>query len=376
MDLGYSIPMDNVQLPEEPMSTGVIVLIICCLLCLCSSGSSYYALSSEAKKLAGEGDSEALCKKSKLNPFPFNPDKYVCPYGRGVACSLFEENEYNILWCPFNYALVGDEPEGSRSKILKLMTTMKSSKSDVFNSQYFIERDFRKPANIYCSVDMTSCQDFMPDINLGFEPNSNRFISIKSGDLIKLSSSQEVDKQGKSYTDYYAYVIYDLIVTFSVGVGLNSAASDQADDGESIPIKITNLRELKREFANMERYFRANYTNTKALCEQEKPPYNFTCNNLAKKYREPKTTPEQNILQKYSLVCFFYRLNDLGSLVKLFQNTFVKYIDDEIWTQYLEEIKQKINNGTSITMFEYIMYLTLMNHLEDKNLKFIFYKKD
>jgi hypothetical protein len=376
MDLGYGMPMENAKLPEEPMSISLILLIVCCVLCLSSSGTSYYLLSSESKKLASEGDTEALCKKSKLNVFPMNPDKYVCPYGRGGACSLFEEGEYNLLWCPFNYALVGDEPEGSRSKILNLMMTMKSSKSDVFNSQYFIERDFRKPANIYCDVSMQSCQDVMPDVNTDFKPNSNRFISIKSGDLIKLSSSEEIGKDGKPYTDYYAYIIYDLIVTFSIGVSLGKAGDAAEDNGENIPIKVTNLRELKKELANMEKYFRSNFTNTKTLCAGETPPYNFKCDKLEKKYREPKTTPEQNILQKYSLVCFFYRLTDLGSLVKLFQNTFVKEIDNEIWEQYLGEIKGKINGGTSITMFEFMMYLTLTNYLEDKNLKFIFYKKD
>ena len=368
MDLGYDmIPMDNFQLPEEPMSTGVIILILCCLLCLCSSGSSYYSLSSEAKKLAGADDSAC----NSFTVFPLDSKKYMCPYGRQVACSKYQEGEYNNLLCPFNYAFIADDPEGTRDKNIKLITKMRAKKKDIFNSQYFVERDLRKPASIFCSVDMKSCQDLEPELNTDFKANSNRFINITSGDLIKLSSSQEVDKQGNPYTDYYAYVAYDIIVTFPLGVGLAKSNTND-DSGENIPINVTDLVSLKKEFANMEKYFQASFKATKSLSNMEKPPYNFKCDNLERMYRVPKTAKEQAILQKYSLVCFFYNLEDLGSLVKLFQETFVKDIDRNIWEGYLSELKTKITK--QVTMFEFIMYLTLMNYLEEKNVKFTFFK--
>jgi len=362
-----SIPMDNMELPDEPISTGVIVLIICCLLCLCSSGSSYYSLSSEAKKLAGTDDSAC----NSFTVFPLDTKKYMCPYGRQVACTQYKEGGYNNLLCPFNYAFIADDPEGTKSKNIKLIKKMRAKKKDIFNSQYFVEKDLRTPVSIFCSIDMKSCQDLEPDLNTGFEANSNKYINITSGDLIKLSSSQEVDNQGKSYTDYYAYVAYDIIVTFPLGVGLSK--SNMSDDsGENIPINITDLVSLKKEFANMEKYFQSTFKSTKSLAKMEKPPYDFKCDNLERMYRVPKTSKEQTILQKYSLVCFFYNLEDLGSLVKLFQETFVKDIDRHIWEAYLSELKSKINR--QVTMFEFIMYLSLMNYLEGKNLKFTFFK--
>lgn len=363
--------MDNSIKPsDDSMSMGLIILIVCCVLCLSSSSSSYYFLSSESSKLSGTDDSK--CKS--FTPFPLDNEKYMCPYGREVACTQFEENGYNKLLCPFNYALIADEPEGSRKKILKLLTSMNHSKEDIFNSQYFVKRDVRKPVSIFCSLDMSSCQDMKPELNTGFEANSNRYINITSGDLIKISSTDEIDNQGKPYKDYYAYVAYDIIVTFPLGVGLSKQQDPEDDSGENMPIYINDLVSLKKEFANMEKFFQASFKSTRSLSLRENPPYDFKCDNLERKYRVPKTTPEQNILQKYSLVCFFYNLDDLGALTKLFQETFVKDIDRNVWMEYLNELNTKINNGR-VTMFEFIMYLTLTNYLEDKDLKFIFYKK-
>ena len=87
--------------------------------------------------------------------------------------------------------------------------------------------------------------------------------------------------------------------------------------------------------------------------------------------RKPRNARDSKDGQKFSTLCFFYDKYDIGSLISLLQDILFKIINKSILEEYLIELQTKINNNNTITVFEYIMYIGLINYIrEDSKYKF------
>jgi hypothetical protein len=391
----------------------IFIILICCILTSSLSSSIIiYYWNDEVQKLQSLGKTAAdNCKNNNNLLFKLD-NKNLCPYGRN-ACADFKNAKYSEWYCPLNYNFVIDVPKGTRDKIINSIFQFNANSDDIFNSAYFIKKDVRRTVFLFCNKNINSIQDMYPTINLDSidKPNNNKFINIKSGDLIKISKSTEVDSFGIKYDSYYIYIIYDLIITLPISIGLGVG---KGGTNEGQPIIINSLLDLKKAFAKMERSFQVSLNDEELIVKKEeaKPIYvtsgstsktvvdgvehkdvtsttrqvnvgatidvtevkyiTTTCDNVPLRIRQPKNKKDTNDGQKYSTLCFFYEKNDIGSIISLLHDILFKIIDKSILNEYFTELQTKINNNNTIIIFEYIMYIGLINYLrEDSKYKFV-----
>lgn len=335
-------------------------------MCSLSSSSVAYYWYDEVQKLKSEGDTAIYNCKINNNLLFRKDNTKACAYGRN-ACEDLKDNGYSELLCPLNYNFIIDEPKGTRNNIINSILQFNSRPEDIFNSMYFIKKDLRKPVFLYSEQNISKIQDIYPVINLDSndKPNDNKLINVKSGDLIKISKSSEVDLDGKRYNSYYLYAIYDLIVTLptSINMGLKNV-----DNNSGTPIIINSLLDFKTACAKMERSFQISLDDEKLIQEDN----SLSCDNVPRDIRQPKNFANSKKSNKYSTLCFFYEKSDIGSLCDLLQDILIKYINKSILEEYLSELKTKITKNITITIFEYIIYIILVNYLrENSNYKFV-----
>jgi len=390
----------------------IVILLLCCIItCSISSSIIIFYWYDEVQKLKSVGETAIQhCKNNNNLLFRIDNTK-LCPYGRN-ACEILKDAKYSEWFCPLNYNFVVDDPPGTRNKIQNAIFTFSANSDDVFNSVYFNKKDTRKTVFLFCNNNISSIQNIYPTINLDSttKPNDNKFINVKPGDLIKISKSAEVDAFDKKYDSYYLYVVYDLIVTLpiSISIGLGKGG---ANTGQ--PIIIDSLLDLKKAFAKMERSFQVSLTDeeTNVKTVDAKPIYvesssssksvidgvetknqqseikqinkgstvqeteivytTTSCDNVPLRIRKPRNARDSKDGQKFSTLCFFYDKYDIGSLISLLQDILFKIINKSILEEYLIELQTKINNNNTITVFEYIMYIGLINYIrEDSKYKF------
>jgi hypothetical protein len=385
----------------------IFIILLCCILScsLSSSSNIVYFWYDEVKKMKSEGETAIdNCKKNDNLLFRQNKT-YSCAYGRN-ACAVFTDNGYSDFLCPLNYNFIADNPKGTKQRIINNILQFKSIPEEIFNSMYFIKKDLRQTIILYCNNNISKLQNFYP------KSNTNNFINVKSGDLIKISKSSEVDNNGKKYDSYYLYLVYDLIITLPTGINIGLGKLDK-NSGESIIIN--SLSDLKKAFAKMENSFQTSLSDEIYNIKQEEnqPTYvtnvtttrsgendkiteerkvttqkinvqgtkdvivtdivTISCDDVPYRIRQPKTKKDSNDAYKYSTLCFFYEKTDIGTIISLLQDILLKVINKSILTQYLTELQTKIKNNNTITIFEYVMYMALVNYiLENNNYKFIF----
>jgi len=398
----------------------IVILLLCCIItCSISSSTIAFYWYDEVQKLKSVGETAIQHCKNNNNLLFRIDNTRLCPYGRD-ACKMFRDAGFSDLYCPLNYNFVIDDPKGFRNTTINSILQFNNKSEDIFNSIYFIKKDLRTPVYLYVYQNISKIQDIYPAINVNSAdtPNNNKFINVKSGDLIKISKSSEVDASGKKYDSYYLYVIYDLIITLPIGINLGLNKGDK-NSGE--PIVIKSLLDLKKAFAKMESSFQVSLVDEELSIKkvEDKPIYvtavessyctestingeykkeclpntpsekrqinegssteiiettytTTSCDNVPLRLRQPKTVKDSKDANKYSAVCFFYEKNDIGTLISLLGDILIKYIDKSILNDYLEELKNKIKSNITITIFEYIMYIGLVNYLlENSNYKFV-----
>lgn len=261
---------------------------------------------------SNEGD--ALSKKDAGNlcdNFDKNA-KYVCPYGRN-ACKLHNENGYSNIYCPFNYALIADKPVGTRQKIMSSIFNGSVKKEDIYNENYFIKKEDRILKQITYDLDNNKCEDI----------NTGNFVNLYNDGLIEKSRYSGVNKS-------YIYVSYKLFVDFNINI-------------LSGGLKIDTLDDLNKEFNNIKETL-------------------ISCENVLYKERES---------EKYKMDCLFYDTFDIPVISDTFIETFIPAISRDILVSYYASIKLKIQLLNKVSLFEYVMYITLENYLNDRNYKYI-----
>lgn len=364
-DLGNFGNSDFGDITVDEDSNIALYIVLFCIICsLCISSSSSGMWYNEVQNLSDPNvDSKIVCKS--YTPFPYNSAIYDCPYN-GRSC----EGHKNKTLCPLNIALVNDDPEGSRSKIIKLMTSFNASNEDIFNMSYFNKTDFRTPVFLYGTEDFTGLQDCERDFNTsGFKPNNNRYIKIVSdSNLIVLSKSTEKD----NVTSYYMYVVYDLIITLTKSISLPPDV-----DGAVV---INSLDDFYKVINSTRDYFKTSIEEE--AINQASPTKNniknFSCENVSLYVRTGgskgiKREKDDKISATYGQgLCFFYdysnnKIENICSILLII----IKAIDVKIMQQYFNIIKIK----NTMTAFEYFMYITLNNYLNyDNKFKYIFLK--
>lgn len=297
------------------MDIVILLLIICILSCSIPSSVIAFYWYDEVVKLQLTGDeAQQSCKKNDNLLFR-RSNKYLCQYDKN-ACDDILNEKYSPLFCPLNPLFVKDSPLGNRSKVINSILTFSSKWEDVFNPVYFQEKDLRKGVVIYTNDNLSKIQNIYPTLNIApvTGPNNNKFINIKSGDLIKISYSIETDSNNKQYKDYYIYAIYNLIVTLpiSIGLGANSSSITTTDAGE--PIVINSLKSLKIAFSKMESGFNGDLNDQNALIQIA---------NEEKKRRDPNA--KDNTLINCDNVSRDVRKNNTKKQMKMLENT-VHYV--------------------------------------------------
>ena len=290
------------------MISSVLCILITVVLLSCSCSGILAYFSNEGNKLSKK-DAGDLCDNFDVN------SKFLCPYGRN-ACKLHEENGYSDIYCPFNYALVADKPLGTRQKILSSVFNGTIKKEDIYNENYFIEKQTKVIKEIKCDFTNKLCEDI----------NTGKFINIYNDGLIELS---EYNYEESDVIKLYVYASYKLFVDFNISIL----------SGE---LKINSLDDLNRGFNNVKQ--------------------TLGCENVL--YREREN-------DKYKTQCLFYGISDLPVISETFTKTFIPAIPRDVLVSYFASVKLKIQLLNKLSLFEFVMYMTLENYLNNRNYKYV-----
>lgn len=291
------------------------LLIICCV-CFCvilcsSSGVSAY-FSNEGNSLSKTEPGNLCDNYNKNNKDSLHP--YVCPYGRD-ACKLHTNDGYSTIFCPFNYALVADKPSGTRSRTITSILDRTATKEDIYNENYFIKKDDRKIKQINYNKTSNSFSDITAS------SNSDSLINVYNNGLINMSLYDTGDQ--------YIYVSYKLLIDFNVSLSTQSLQINTLDDFNTI------LNTLKND---------------------------ISCDNLIKK----------NIGNDiYKTQCLFYNVGNIPDISDTFIKTFIPIISKDILVSYFAALKLKLSVQNKLSLFEYVMYISLENYLNNRNWKYL-----
>ena len=168
-------------------------------------------------------------------------------------------------------------------------------------------------------------------------PVDNKVIMLIEGPIFKISSSTEQDSFKNETINYYIIAPYVFLVDAILSIA----------SGEKV---INSLQDLLDFFNDMDKkYILENTIPDKCIQvpiktrEEAKAPYNTTC-------------------------IFFPGLNKIDAIAKIFEKTFLIYLSNQVLTDYFSMVNDKINQvSPSLTILEYIMYLSLLNKIKNSN---------
>lgn len=206
----------------------------------------------------------------------------------------------------------------------KINTNTNTNTVDSNNTKEFINKTVVKGESLELSCEVKS--DLFTCIN----PINFKNIKLSSGEILKISFSNEQDSFGKKTTDYYIIVPYIFMVDFFIAISSNEIKFTTLDDF------LLKIRQIDTEYEN-----------------------NKMCLNLLLKTRSEAKPP-------VNTTCFFFNFTNLGSLVKIFEKSLIKYIPVNIIKDYYTKIENKIKNNEIISIFEYVMYVSSLNTINSK----------
>ena len=175
------------------------------------------------------------------------------------------------------------------------------------------------------------------------ESSTDTYITITEGEIIKISFSEEKEKGSnpKTNLDYYLILPYVFTVNYAVSLGT----------GE---IVINTLDDLLNSFKKVERDYNSGNTipgkclKVKSETRAEsKPPYNETC------------------------LFFDMGFSKIRAITDLITDVYIPFIPVQVLNDYYSLLSSKIKNTNSLSIFEYVMYLTLLNKVKQKNYNYV-----
>jgi hypothetical protein len=209
------------------------------------------------------------------------------------------------------------------SNKIPLIKNTNTNTVDTKNTKEFINKTVIKGDSLELSCEIKS------DLFTCSHPINYKNIKLSSGEILKISFSNEQDSFGKKTTDYYIIVPYIFIVDFFIALSSNEIKFNTLDDF------LLKIQQIDTEYEN-----------------------NKMCLNLQLKTRGESKPP-------VNTTCIFFNFTNLGSLVKIFEKSLIKYIPVNILKDYYNKIDIKIKNG-QVTIFEYVMYISSLNTINNK----------
>lgn len=169
-------------------------------------------------------------------------------------------------------------------------------------------------------------------------PESSDYIKITTGDIIKISSSRETQRgSGKVRVDYYLMVPYVFFVDYSISLATQE-------------IVINTLADLLSSFQSVEK----NYNKNNNIADK--------CLNVSLDTRNKSDFP-------YNQTCLFFDtgFSKMKSIVQTIIKTQFPYIPKNVLNDYYNYILSKVKQTKTLSIFEYIMYLGLLNYPINKS---------
>jgi hypothetical protein len=171
--------------------------------------------------------------------------------------------------------------------------------------------------------------------------NLDKNITITDGPIFKISNSVEIDNFNKSTTDYYIIVPFVFIVDYIVSISTKE-------------IVINSLNDFTKSLDDVER----NYNNTNTIPGK--------CLNIPLKIRTESKAP-------YNTTCIFFDngFGKISALSNIIEKSLLPALPDNVLNDYFNLTSNKINTISILTIFEYVMYLALLNKVKNKNNKYL-----
>lgn len=185
-----------------------------------------------------------------------------------------------------------------------------------------------------------SCSN--PEYNPPSFPTKN--INIVSDKIIKISFSKETNSFGKDQFYYYFVVPYVFTVDFFVDLNLKNIIINSLDE---LLIALDNV-DSKFNQQLIDKNIQDKCLNLTRLARGEsKPPYNVTC------------------------IFFPGGFTTIKSLSDLMNKSFLPALNTTVQLDYFNYILNKIQTTNTLSIFEYIIYLSLLNSLKLKNYNYV-----
>lgn len=161
------------------------------------------------------------------------------------------------------------------------------------------------------------------------DPSNTKIITLTDGPIFKISYSNQTDSFDKVTKNYYILAPY----VFMVNTGVSLATKE---------ISINSLQDLLALFDKIDNQY---------VAENKIPD---KCLNVPIGLRNTNT---------YNTTCLFFLINRIDILENLIKKTFFPYINQSILLDYFNLINKKISENQTITVLEYVMYITIFNRM-------------
>lgn len=196
---------------------------------------------------------------------------------------------------------------------IKNLFNKEYNSEDIYNEIYFIKKDTRTVKTFDCKKDVSECKI------------DDNYIKIKNEGLIRISKQKDSDS-------YYFYTPYYFFSTFLKDIATNE-------------IQINTYEDLLYQIEQIE-------INS--------------CSDFTEKEINSK---------EYQTKCIFNKIANLDAIVSVLERTLFESVPETILQELYTHLKNIMIKQEEITMFEYILYISLDNKINNTNYKIKFLQK-
>jgi hypothetical protein len=187
--------------------------------------------------------------------------------------------------------------------------------------------------NITCNIlnnpESIKCIDPQSDINYP------TYITIINDDIIQISSSINTTKSNRTTTDYYIILPYSFLIDYPIELSTNTIVLNTLDD-------------LLLSFNNIGSNFKTNSNLMPGKC------LNVTLDKMTD--------------DVYKQTCLFFNpaISQLPTIIDTITLILLPYLPASVLNDYYNLLDSTIKNTKTLTIFQYIMYLALLNNVKQK----------
>jgi len=171
--------------------------------------------------------------------------------------------------------------------------------------------------------------------------NLDNTIIITDGPIFKISYSTEINTFGETTIDYYIIVPFVFIIDYIISVNTKEIVINSLNDF------IKSLDIVNQQYINTNNIPDKCLNVPLKIRNDSKPPYNTTC------------------------IFFDNGFGKLSAISNTIEKSLLPGIPDNVLNDYFNLISDKIKTTSTLTVFEYVMYMSLLNKLKNKNNKYL-----